>query len=79
MPELLLELFSEEIPARMQARAAEVGRHRTSMLQDLEAGRPLEIEALLGAVVELAEWVGVETPISRVVLALARQRAAARA
>ena len=70
--------FAIDVEKRIDG-AAEVGRHRTSMLQDLEAGRPLEIEALLGAVVELAEWVGVETPISRVVLALARQRAAARA
>ena len=33
--------------------AAEVGVHKTSMLQDLERGRPMEIDALLGAVVEL--------------------------
>ena len=58
--------------------AAEVGRHRTSMLQDLELGRPLEIEAILGAVVEMAGWVDVPVPISRTVLALVRQRAAAR-
>ena len=58
--------------------AAEVGRHRTSMLQDLELGRPLEIEALLGAVVELAGWVGVDTPTCRFILALVRQRAAMR-
>jgi 2-dehydropantoate 2-reductase len=58
---------------------AEVGHHKTSMLQDLERGRPLEIDALLGAVVELAEWVEVETPICRAVLALVRQRARMRA
>jgi 2-dehydropantoate 2-reductase len=56
----------------------EVGRHKTSMLQDLELGRPLEIEAILGAVVEMAGWVDVETPISRAILALVRQRAATR-
>ena len=38
--------------------AAEVGAHKTSMLQDLERGRPMEIDALLGVVVELAELVG---------------------
>ena len=59
--------------------AAEVGRHKTSMLQDLELGRPLEIEALLGAVVELAGWVEVPTPLCSAVLALVRRRAAARA
>ena len=58
---------------------AEVGHHKTSMLQDLERGRPLEIDALLGAVVELGEWVSVPTPISRAVLALVRQRARLRA
>ncbi|MBV9736322.1 MAG: 2-dehydropantoate 2-reductase [Acidisphaera sp.] len=56
----------------------QVGRHRTSMLQDLELGRPLEIEALLGAVVEMAGWVEVDVPISRAMLGLVRQRAAMR-
>lgn len=59
--------------------AAEVGRHKTSMLQDLELGRPLEIEAILGAVVEMAGWVGVAMPISTAVLELTRMRAAMRA
>ncbi|WP_410659120.1 2-dehydropantoate 2-reductase [Amycolatopsis sp. lyj-112] len=36
-----------------------VGHHKTSMLQDLEAGKPLEIDAIIGAVVELAELTGV--------------------
>lgn len=57
------------------AGGAEVGAHKTSMLQDLEKGRPLEIEALLGAVVEMAGWVGVDMPIGKSVLALVRQRA----
>ena len=57
------------------AGGAEVGAHKTSMLQDLEKGRPLEIEALLGAVVEMSEWVGVDMPIGRALLALVRQRA----
>jgi 2-dehydropantoate 2-reductase len=58
---------------------AEVGRHRTSMLQDLELGRPLEIEAILGAVVEMAGWTDVAAPISTAMLHLVRQRAAMRA
>jgi 2-dehydropantoate 2-reductase len=41
-------------------------------------GRPLEIEAILGAVVEMAAWVAVEAPISQAMLALVRQRAAMR-
>jgi len=60
------------------AGGAEVGAHKTSMLQDLERGRPLEIEALLGAVVEMSGWVGVDMPIGRSILALVRQRAATR-
>ncbi|HEV7263852.1 MAG TPA: 2-dehydropantoate 2-reductase [Falsiroseomonas sp.] len=56
------------------AGAAEVGAHKTSMLQDLERGRPMEIDALLGVVVELAELVRVEVPTCRTVLALARAR-----
>jgi len=42
--------------------AAKVGRHKTSMLQDVEAGRPLEIDALTGSVVELGRLAGVPTP-----------------
>ena len=53
----------------------EVGAHKTSMLQDLERGRPMEIDALLGATVELAGLVGVPTPNCDAVLALVRQRA----
>ena len=55
--------------------AAEVGEHKTSMLQDLERGRPMEIDALLGAVVELGEVVEQPMPICRTVLALLRERA----
>jgi 2-dehydropantoate 2-reductase len=47
--------------------AAKVGKHKTSMLQDVEAGRELEIDALVGAVVELGERAGVETPTIRAV------------
>ena len=54
--------------------AAEVGVHKTSMLQDLERGRPMEIDALLGAVVELGALVGQNMPICESVLALVRQR-----
>lgn len=42
--------------------AAKVGKHKTSMLQDVEAGRALEIDALVGSVVELGELAGVPTP-----------------
>lgn len=45
--------------------AAKVGKHKTSMLQDVEAGREVEIDALVGAVVELGERAGVATPTIR--------------
>ena len=69
--------FAIDVEKRIDG-AAEVGRHKTSMMQDLELGRPLEIEALLGAVVELAGWVDRPMPICSAVLALVRQRAAMR-
>jgi 2-dehydropantoate 2-reductase len=49
-----------------------LGDFRTSMLNDLEAGRPLEVEGLLGVVVEMAEKIGQPVPMSRAVYALAR-------
>jgi 2-dehydropantoate 2-reductase len=55
--------------------AAEVGEHKTSMLQDLERGRPMEIDALLGAVVEFGSMTGRAMPICTAVLALVRERA----
>lgn len=54
-----------EIPVSIDRRirgAARVGAHKTSMLQDLEAGRPLEIDALVGSVVELARRLDVDVP-----------------
>ena len=42
--------------------AESVGKHKTSMLQDVEAGKPLEIDGMLGVVIELGEVTGVETP-----------------
>jgi len=42
--------------------AARVGDHKTSMLQDLEAGRPIEIDALTGSVVELGDRLGIPVP-----------------
>ena len=54
---------------------AAVGAHRTSMLQDLLSGRPLEIDAVGTAVQELGQLTGVATPTVDIVLALLRQRA----
>jgi 2-dehydropantoate 2-reductase len=44
-------------------------------LQDLERGRPMEIDAMLGAVVELGMLTGKRMPIAEIVLALVRERA----
>ncbi|WP_218082889.1 2-dehydropantoate 2-reductase [Anthocerotibacter panamensis] len=57
------------------AGAAAVGPHRTSMLQDLLQGRPMEIDALVTVVQELGVLVGVPTPYIDTILALVRQRA----
>ena len=51
------------------AGAEKVGEHKTSMLQDLEAGRPMELEALVGAVVELGERLGLPMSYTRTVYA----------
>jgi 2-dehydropantoate 2-reductase len=55
--------------------AGSAGARKTSMLRDLEAGRALEIDALLGAVVELATLTGHELPLCRAILALTRELA----
>ncbi len=52
------------------AGAERVGHHKTSMLQDVEARRPLEVEALLGSVVELARLTDTPTPHLDTVYAL---------
>jgi 2-dehydropantoate 2-reductase len=57
-----------EMPVSIDRRirgAARVGPHRTSMLQDLLAGRPLEIDALTGSVVEIADRMAVPAPYLR--------------
>jgi 2-dehydropantoate 2-reductase len=61
-----------ELPISIDQRMAgaeKVGAHKTSMLQDLEAARPMEIEAVAGAVVELGERLGVPMPATRAVYA----------
>jgi 2-dehydropantoate 2-reductase len=75
-----------ELPISIEQRMAgaeKVGAHKTSMLQDLEAGRPMELEAVVGAVVELADRLKVPVPCTRTVYAAAKlldeKRRAARA
>jgi 2-dehydropantoate 2-reductase len=54
--------------------AAKVGAHRTSMLQDVEAGRPTELESLLGVVIELAGLVKIDTPSLQMIYDLCKFR-----
>jgi len=54
------------------AGAEKVGRHKTSMLQDVESGRDPEIDALVGAVLELGRLVGVDTPCLSATYALVK-------
>ena len=64
-----------ELPISIEQRMAgaeKVGAHKTSMLQDWEAGRPMELEAVVGAVVELGERLGVPMPSTRAVYACAK-------
>ncbi len=61
-----------ELPISIDQRMAgaeKVGAHKTSMLQDFEAGRPMEIEAVVGAVVELGDRLGVSMPATRAMYA----------
>lgn len=66
--------FRVDVERRING-AGKVGAHKTSMLQDLEAGRPMEIDALISAVQEMGRMLGVATPTIDIVLALVKQRA----
>jgi 2-dehydropantoate 2-reductase len=75
------EALGIELPVSIERRleaGIAVGDHRTSMLQDLEAGKPLEIDCLSGAVIEIADLLGVPVPQTRAVDAAVRLRAALR-
>jgi 2-dehydropantoate 2-reductase len=64
-----------DIPISIEQRiagAGKMGEHKTSMLQDLEAGRPLELEPVAGAAIELGEKLGVEMPLTRAIYACAK-------
>ncbi len=66
--------FAVDVNKRI-AGAVAVGAHRTSMLQDLERGRPMEIDALVTAVQELARLTETPSPMIDTVLALVQERA----
>jgi 2-dehydropantoate 2-reductase len=66
--------FRVDVERRIDG-AGKVGAHKTSMLQDLERGRPMEIDALVSVIQELGRMTGVATPTLDTVLALTQQRA----
>jgi 2-dehydropantoate 2-reductase len=66
--------FPIDVDRRLEG-GGEVGDHKTSTLQDYEAGLPVELPALIGAVAELGRMTGVPTPAIDTIYALARQRA----
>jgi 2-dehydropantoate 2-reductase len=75
------EALDVRIPSDMMDRrlagAASAADHKMSMLQDLERGRSLEIDALVGVVQELGRLTSVRTPVVDAVLALIKERARA--
>jgi 2-dehydropantoate 2-reductase len=73
--EALAARLGIELPISIDQRmagAARIGAHKTSMLQDFEAGRPMELEAVVGAVVELGDRLGVPMPTTKTVYACAK-------
>ncbi len=71
----LAEALGIKIPVSIDKRldgARRVGEHKTSMLQDVELGRPFELDVMLGAVVELGGVLNVPVPASRHVYALTK-------
>ena len=76
--ELLGIRFDRDVDARI-ADSRALGKHKTSMLQDFEAGRPIEIDPLLGAVLEFGRKLNVPTPPLDAIYALTCLTAAGRA
>ncbi len=65
--------FSVDAEERINM-TAKAGNHRTSMLQDVESGRPTELDSLLGAVIELAQLVSIPTPSLNLIYDLTKFR-----
>jgi 2-dehydropantoate 2-reductase len=66
--------MSVEVDTRIKW-AADVGEHKTSMLQDLERGRTMEVDAMVTAVAEIGDLLEIDTPTIDTVLGLLLQRA----
>jgi 2-dehydropantoate 2-reductase len=72
--EAVAQRLGIELPVSIDQRiagAAKVGEHKTSMLQDVEAGRPMELDAVVGAVIELGGRLGIPMPATTAVYACA--------
>jgi 2-dehydropantoate 2-reductase len=65
----------DQEPADRHAVTLKLGAFKTSMLQDVEAGRAVELDALVSAVRELGQITGVATPMTDALLGLARVQA----
>ncbi|MGE3293364.1 MAG: ketopantoate reductase family protein [Geminicoccaceae bacterium] len=74
---VLSAAFGMPVTVDMDERRRAATDHKTSLLQDLEAGRRIEYEAIYGGVLELADVLGVEIPTIRTIAGLLRHRAAA--
>ena len=70
-------LTIDQEPEDRHAVTAKLGAFKTSMLQDVEAGRPVELDALLGAVLELGQLTTTAMPFTRALMGLARVHARA--
>jgi len=66
--------FQVTADQRLQMTAERIGSAKVSMLQDLERGRPIESEAIVGAVCELGRRVGIPTPVTDTIYTLISQR-----
>ncbi len=68
--EMVANAYGVTFPMPVDSRISEarrVGAHKSSMLQDLEAGRAPELAALLGAVLEMADMKGIDVPVLRMI------------
>ena len=75
MADAVAEGLGVRLPLTIDQRmdgARKVGAHRTSMLQDLEAGRPMELESVVGVVIELGQKLGLPMPHTRTLYSCAR-------
>jgi 2-dehydropantoate 2-reductase len=76
--EAVANALGVKMPIEVERRingAAAIGAHKTSMLQDFERGRPIELDAIVGAVCELGRLTGVPTPTIDTIYTLTKQKA----